>query len=135
MKKFRGFTNNTYYPFIKFEFHSLSGFNKYKRILEGDILVGGSNIQLPLYESNLEPIMRLMHITDIEPAGWVEISKYTLPDIPNSKCQIDIETHFKYMSKTESAGIAPLIVLSFDIESDSSHGDFHKLRKIYKTSY
>ncbi len=131
MKKFRGFTNNTYYPFIKFEFHSLSGFNKYKRILEGDILVGGTNIQLPLYESNLEPIMRLMHITDIEPAGWVEISKYTLPDIPNSKCQIDIETHYKYMSKTESAGIAPLIVLSFDIESDSSHGDFPQAKKKY----
>ncbi len=131
MKKFRGFTNNTYYPFIKFEFHSLSGFNRYKRVLEGDIVVGGKKIQLPLYESNLEPIMRLMHITDIEPAGWVEITKYTLPEEENSKCQIDIETTYKYLKKMESAGIAPLITLSFDIESDSSHGDFPQAIKKY----
>lgn len=131
MKKFRGFTNNTYYPFIKFEFHSLSGFNKYKRVLENEIIVGGKKTQLPLYESNLEPIMRLMHITDIEPAGWIEISKYTIPDEPNSTCQIDIEAGFKQIKKMESAGLAPMITLSFDIESDSSHGDFPQARKKY----
>jgi DNA polymerase elongation subunit (family B) len=131
MKKFRGFTNNIYYPFIKFEFHSLAGFNKYKRILENDVIVGGKKMQLPLYESNLEPIMRLMHITDIEPAGWIEISKYGVPDDPNSNCQIDIEAHYKYIRKMDSAGIAPLITLSFDIESDSSHGDFPQARKKY----
>jgi DNA polymerase elongation subunit (family B) len=130
-KKFRGFTNNTYYPFIKFEFQSLSGFNKYKRALEGTIVVGGSKIQLPLYESNLEPIMRLMHITGVEPSGWIQISKYTMPEEPYSKCQIDIEAHFKYMSKIDKNDIAPLIIASFDIESDSSHGDFPQARKKY----
>ncbi len=131
-KKFRGFTNNTYYPFIQFEFQSLSGFNKYKRALEEDIILGnGKKIQLPLYESNLEPIMRLMHISDIEPAGWVQLIKYSIPDTPNSKCQIDIEANFKYLKKVESTGIAPLIILSFDIESDSSHGDFPQAKKRY----
>ncbi len=130
-KKFRGFTNNTYYPFIKFEFQSISGFNKFKRVLEGNIVLGGKKIQLPLYESNLEPIMRLMHMAGIEPAGWIQISKYTIPDEPFSKCQIDIETNFKSMSKMDKSDIAPLIVASFDIESDSSHGDFPQAKKKY----
>ncbi len=130
-KKFRGFTNNTYYPFIKFEFQSISGFNKFKRVLEGTIILGGKKIQLPLYESNLEPIMRLMHMAGIEPAGWIQISKYTIPDTPFSKCQIDIETNFKSISKMDKSDIAPLIVASFDIESDSSHGDFPQARKKY----
>ncbi len=130
-KKFRGFTNNTYYPFIKFEFHSQSGFNKYKRVLENDIVLGGQKINLPLYESNLEPIMRLMHITDIEPAGWVQLLKYTVTDEPNSTCQIDLVANVKHLKKVDSSGIAPLIVLSFDIESDSSHGDFPQAKKKY----
>ncbi len=130
-KKFRGFTNNTYYPFIKFEFHSQSGFNKYKRALENEITLSGEKISLPLYESNLEPIMRLMHIADIEPAGWVQLLKYTVTDEPNSTCQIDLVASFKHLKKVDSSGIAPLIVLSFDIESDSSHGDFPQAKKKY----
>ena len=130
-KKFRGFTNNTFYPFIKFEFQSISGFNKYKKALESPIVLGGVKIQLPLYESNLEPIMRLMHITDIEPTGWVLISKYTMPDEPFSKCQIDLETDYKYLKRIEKSDIAPIIIASYDIESDSSHGDFPQAIKKY----
>lgn len=130
-KKFRGFTNNTYYPFIKFEFLSNSGFNKYKRVLEGTVVIGGKKLQLPLYESNLEPIMRLMHITGVEPAGWIQLTKLVIPDTPYSKCQIDVETDFKHMSKFDKNDIAPLIVASFDIESDSSHGDFPQAKKKY----
>lgn len=130
-KKFRGFTNNIYYPFIKFEFLSISGFNKYKRVLEGTIVMGGKKLQLPLYESNLEPIMRLMHITGVEPAGWIQLTKLIIPDTPYSKCQIDVETDYKYMSKFDKNDIAPLIVASFDIESDSSHGDFPQAKKKY----
>ena len=130
-KKFRGFTNNTFYPFIKFEFQSISGFNKYKKALESPIVLGGVKIHLPLYESNLEPIMRLMHITDIEPSGWVLISKYKIPDEPFSKCQIDVETDYKYLKKLEKSDIAPIIIASYDIESDSSHGDFPQAIKKY----
>jgi len=131
LKKFRGFTNNTYYPFIKFEFHSSSGFNQFRNILENPLFVAGKKITLPLYESNLEPIMRLMHITNIEPAGWIQVNKYKSPEDPFSKCQIDIIASYKSIIKLEKADIAPIIIASFDIESDSSHGDFPQAIKKY----
>lgn len=130
-KKFRGFTNNEFFPFVKVEFKSISGFYKYRKELEDYIDVGGKRIRLPLYESNLEPIMRLIHITDIEPANWIMVNKYRLPDETCSTCQIDIEAHFTNIKKCIREGIAPMITASYDIESDSSHGDFPQARKGY----
>lgn len=131
-KKFRGFTNNTYYPFVELKFKSLSGFNQYKRALENPLnMPNGKKVRLSLYESNLEPIMRVMHILNIEPAGWVTINKYLLCEDQMSTCQIDIITKYTQVKKADRSDIAPLIVASFDIESDSSHGDFPQAKKGY----
>jgi len=131
-KKFRGFTNNTYYPFVELKFKSISGFNQYKRALENPLnMPNGKKVRLALYESNLEPIMRVMHTLDIEPAGWVSINKYEMCDDPLSTCQIDIITKYTHVKKSDRSDIAPLIVASFDIESDSSHGDFPQAKKGY----
>jgi len=130
-KKFRGFTNNTYYPFVELKFKSKSGFYQYKKVLENPLNLGSGKIRLALYESNLEPIMRVMHILDIEPAGWVRVRKYTLTEEPLSTCQIDIITNFRQLKKCDRSDIAPLIIASYDIESDSSHGDFPQAKKGY----
>jgi DNA polymerase elongation subunit (family B) len=131
-KKFRGFTNNTYYPFVELKFKSRSGFNQYKKVLENPINIpNGKKVRLALYESSLEPIMRVMHILNIDPAGWVTINKYSICDDPLSTSQIDIITKYTQVKKCDRSDIAPLIVASFDIESDSSHGDFPQAKKGY----
>ena len=43
-KKFRGFTNNTYYPFVELKFKSKSGFFQYKKALENPITISGKKM-------------------------------------------------------------------------------------------
>ena len=50
----------------------------------------------------------------------------------NSNCQIDIDADWNNVKLYESNDMAPFITASFDIEADSSHGDFPLAKKDYK---
>ena len=135
-KDFWGFSNNEKFNFIRFTFKSLKGFRAGIRILSKPVyIIGMHNRQTryQLYESNIDPFLRLVHYRDIEPAGWITVSefeenKHILP----TKCQIDISVHWKKIQKAHIEKLAPMMVASFDIECVSSHGDFPVPRKDYK---
>jgi len=88
-----------------------------------------------LYESNLHPIIRFIHDTKIDPTGWVKIT-------PSSKCKfitdgyenIEFETSCSYkdIQKYDCSDASKYIIASFDIECDSSHGDFPLAKKDFK---
>ena len=89
-----------------------------------------------LYESNLHPILRFVHDTKIDPTGWVKITE-------NQKCKYDtnggfenipIETScsYKNIEKYDNNDTSKYIIASFDIECDSSHGDFPLAKKDFK---
>lgn len=135
-KDFWGFSNNEKFNFIRFVFKSLKGFRAGIRVLSKPVyIIGMHNRQTryQLYESNIDPFLRLVHYRDIEPAGWITVSefeenKHILP----TKCQIDINVHWKKVQKAHIEKLAPMMVASFDIECVSSHGDFPVPRKDYK---
>ena len=58
-----------------------------------------------LYESNLPPVLRFMHLRDILPAGWMIIpyKRYKKNDI--SYCNIDISCNWKNISSAEDLPI------------------------------
>ena len=67
------------------------------------------------------------------PAGRVKLpsGKYTVNDEKVTKCQIDLDIHWKDVKFYESEDMSPFITASYDIEADSSHGDFPLAKKNY----
>ena len=83
-----------------------------------------------MYESNIEAFIRFIHIQNIDPAGWIQIAKRNIKFVTHKTyCQKEIEVHWKDVKKFDRSDIAPLLVASFDIECDSSHGDFPLARR------
>ena len=77
-----------------------------------------------LYESNIEPLLRLMHRTNISSTGWIEIETCESRD-RFSRCDIDLFCDdWKKLKSVDRDDIAKFVVASFDIETYSSTGKF-----------
>ena len=109
-----------------------------------------------LYESNIHPLIRFLHFYDIKPSSWISISDSDLIETAADKrrfnCDVeysvnilpDIDNSYKKRKKTDDAFkpviikpadsdvIANIKIASFDIECDSSHGDFPLAQKTFK---
>jgi DNA polymerase elongation subunit (family B) len=125
-KDFWGFTNNKEFRFIKISVKSLGLFNSLKYYFQDN------KDGFKLYESNIEPFLKLIHILKIKPCGWIKINKYSLDDIPETRCDYNITVNWKDIIPIDNNNIAPFVIVSFDIECMSSHGDFPVAIKNYK---
>ena len=135
---FWSFTNNQTYKFIKLPFLSKEGYRLYQDYFKHNRFFPyqkqkDEKIEMKLFESNLEPLLRFFHDKDIKPSNWVKIPKNTFKLKRNmSSCQINVEVDYNKIVPIQKDSIPPLIVASFDIEADSSHGDFPLAKKDYK---
>ena len=81
-----------------------------------------------LYESNIDPIIRFIHNTNINACGWISIPKRTYrveePAVSSARTQISLITTMDNVHRLECDEIAPLSVLSFDLECTSIDGGF-----------
>jgi len=158
-KSFHGFTNNENYNFMKLVFRNTTTMNKTIDIFVGrrpdptdmmneikyfrtfsktdfrdyaslDIK---SDIEFHLYESNIDPLLRFLHIRNIEPCGWIKIkgSDYTINTTKQTTCDLDISCKWNSILPHECTDNMPFVIASFDIETDSSHGDFPLAKKDY----
>ena len=84
-----------------------------------------------LYESNIDPMLRFLHIKQIKPCGWVSI--------PSDSIMYDKKTTAKHeycikwtdIESISKAPTVPINTLAYDIECTSSHGDFPRAIKNY----
>lgn len=136
-KKFRGFTNNEKFKFIKFTFNDTQSMSNYVRVFEKKLnikVLHNKPKKYELYESNIEAFLRFCHIKDLKTSGWITLpkSKYNIVRYQETYSQREFTIKWKDIEPCKLSHIAPLIVLSFDIECDSSHGDFPIAKKNYK---
>jgi DNA polymerase delta subunit 1 len=137
-KDFYGFHNHEQFTFLRFAFKSLKGFRAGIRIFQKEVRITGMDnrgVKYRLYESNIEPFLRFMHIRNISPTGWVRMNAKTYEvndSVLPTTCQIDINSDWKVVNALERERLAPMIVASFDLECTSSHGDFPVARKDYR---
>ena len=136
-KKFYGFTNNELFKFIKLPFKNTFHYDKIKRKIAEIKFRSFRNYKLTpeaLFETNIPPFFRFIHEQNITPAGWIKVNSedYTFPDLKENRCQIEITTNYKSVQPVKNEKTAPLIIASYDIECDSSHGDFPQAKKDYK---
>jgi DNA polymerase elongation subunit (family B) len=140
-KKLYGFDAGKKYKFIELKFNSMLSFNKCKnlwydpyskRLYENGITFEDDNLYL--YEANIPPLLRLFHIKNISPSGWITFSKtQLLPSSNTTSCVKEYEIGWKsIISCNNKETHVPLKICSFDIEASSSHGDFPLPIKSYK---
>lgn len=85
----------------------------------------GLNVKVPLYEANLDPVLRLMHRTGIQSTGWIDTSGADCEREFNTHTDIDIKCkNWRDLKPLETTDIAPFVVASVDIECNSSTGKF-----------
>lgn len=137
-KKFFGFCNEEQYTFIRLTFKSRNAFYAYKKQFDGkiDIQINKCKEVITfkdkMYESDMDPMLRFIHLRDIDPAGWikVEIKEYALNANPSSKCNLDFTCHWKKIHKSSEMSIGPMRIMSFDIECTSVDGSFPKYDRV-----
>jgi hypothetical protein len=141
-KPYYGFTANDQFNFLKLIFYDYTGFRRWSYMFKKNISIYGLNNNRPykyeLYESNIDPMIRLTHIKEISPSGWVRLpaNKYNIIKnnlLKQTRSQLEVEIIYKHLqSVPERNQIQPLIVAAYDIEADSSHGDFPIAKKDYQ---
>ena len=78
------------------------------------------------------PLLRLFHIQDISPSGWIALQNNRFTQHTKMTTTCDYEFSVKYsdivsLYKRETA--VPYKILSVDIEASSSHGEFSASKK------
>lgn len=116
-----GFQNNESFMFMKLNFNTLSDMKFCDRKLSKPL--GDDPVARRVYESNIDPLLRLMHRTGISSTGWLEVTSCTRSHL----CRVDIDlfcNDWKTLKPVQRDRNAPFCVASFDIETHSSTGKF-----------
>ena len=133
-KIFYGFTANTLYPFLQIEVPSLSLFRTLrnlfldeslqfatKRPLDGSLR--GKTVEI--FEANIDPMLRFLHIQNIQPCSWVAIKDGMNSITDNKEHSLVIECDYEQVVPTKGPRVsAPFLTASWDIECFSMTGDF-----------
>ena len=148
-KKLYGFDDGKLHNFIVLKFDNIVAFNKTKNLwynkftdkydVYHSVLKSPglkiNNYYTQIYEANIPPLLRYFHVNDISPSGWIRLpkNKYSLLTEKKTTCTYE----FSIMSSdiqalNEKETIVPYKICSFDIEANSSHGDFPLPMKRYK---
>jgi len=117
-----GFQNNEQFPYLQLFFRNLAS----RRMVAGRLRrpLPDESIRMKMYESNLDPVLRLMHRTGIQSTGWLDTGD-TCTTAYNAHVDIDIECkNWRDLKPVENPETAPFVVASVDIECNSSTGKF-----------
>ena len=138
-KDFWGFTNFKEFKFLRFCFSSLEAMRKVQYMMQNygkALRISNLGVhKFTLYETNIDPYIKFIHLKDLEPSGWI-----TLPggayrentEILPTTCQYDLEISWKKVQPCEHDAAAKFLIASFDIECMSATGDFPVPKKDYQ---
>jgi DNA polymerase elongation subunit (family B) len=88
-----------------------------------------------LYEAQIPPLLRLFHIKEISPSGWIELprDKTIIRTEKTTSCTFEFTINYDNIVAQPNKEVrVPYKICSFDIEASSSHGDFPLAVKNYK---
>jgi len=127
--KFYGFTNYEKFKFAKLIFNDFESMKKYSFVLQQKIYIpeiSKTSIKFNLYESNIEPFLRCMHIRNLDAVGWVKIDNFEpitrKQDL--SFCDINIRSTWDCLEVVNDKTISKFVIAVFDIECTSEDGSF-----------
>ena len=65
-----------------------------------------------LYESSVDPLIRMFHIQKLDPAGWMQVSNAYPAREKISRSDIEVDTNFRNLSPFKTDAVPPLIIAS-----------------------
>ena len=117
-----GFQNNEKFIFMKLNFKNLAA----RRMVNGRLkrALPDESMKYKVYESNLDPVLRLMHRTNIQSTGWMDTGNAC---VRSHLAHVNIDlfcNDWKTLKPVDIPETAPFVVASVDIECNSSTGKF-----------
>lgn len=119
-----GFQNNEEFFFMKINFTNLGARRRVDGFLRKPVQLSSGSRVLKVYESNLDPVLRLMHRTGIQSTGWLDTGDKC---VRSHLAKVDIDlwcNDWRSLKPVARDDIAPFVVGSLDIECNSSTGKF-----------
>jgi len=117
-----GFQNNEKFIFMQLNFKNLAA----RRMVNGRLkrTLPDEAVKYKVYESNLDPVLRLMHRTNIQSTGWMDSGDAC---VRSHLAHVNIDlfcNDWKTLKPVDIQETAPFVVASVDIECNSSTGKF-----------
>ena len=117
-----GFQNNEKFIFMQLNFKNLAA----RRMVNGRLkrTLPDESVKYKVYESNLDPVLRLMHRTNIQSTGWMDTGDAC---VRSHLALVNIDlfcNDWKTLKPVDIPETAPFVVASVDIECNSSTGKF-----------
>ena len=116
-----GFQNGELSRFLKVEFKTHRALRSFSYCVENNKhqeLIG-----CKMYESNIDPVLRFMHVSGCTSTGWIDPGLCE-PDA-ESTCEVNLwAPNWRLITPLARDDFAPLRIMSFDIECYSSTGAF-----------
>jgi len=82
-------------------------------------------VKFDIYESNIDPYIRFMHIQNLQSCGWIKIAKSDLSkNNESTTCDLSFTVDWTKVHKIDLTQIAPFYICSFDLECRSVDGSF-----------
>lgn len=119
-----GFQNNQKFLFMRITFSNLKKRRTTDYFLKKPLNLSSGPFPLKVYESNLDPMLRMMHRTGIQSTGWLDTGKEC---VRSNLAHVNIDlfcNNWETLTPVKRDDVAPFVVASFDIESNSSTGKF-----------
>lgn len=119
-RKFMGFTNDKLFRFARIVFKTKKAWSMTYYILRKD-----PKMHNKIYEANIDPILRFIHIQDIESSGWVNVAHPFDMTRRETSCDLEFRAvKWKEITPVQNDTIGPIVVASFDIETYSEDRSF-----------
>lgn len=132
--KFWGFTNYKLFNFVKLSFRDYDSMRAFartftKRRYKIPFIPGPKKgTKFKLYESNIIPFLRYLHIQGLDAVGWCKVATDKLVDFDEflQPAQTDYQYKVRWsdVHPIESTDIHDFNILSFDLECTSEDGSF-----------
>ena len=129
---FWGFNNGEKSRFARLLFRNSYTMKAYERAFEKPVQVKESwRVSFPLYESNMDPLIRFFHWRNLEPCGWLEVVNYSHNKVSiYSTTMFELEAGWQSVSPVrDMLAVGRVFEAAFDIECDSSDGGFPLAQK------
>ena len=134
-KKFFHFTNKKMFNFVMMVFKNQTAMREFSNVLSRPMKIDnvrkGEYYFYQRYESNIDPILRFMHIQNLSSCGWACIDKAKLKAIPEySNCDYSFKTQWNnVLPSSNDDRIAPLKIMGYDIECISKDENFPQAKR------
>ena len=133
-RKFYGFTANRAFNFVEITCPSLATFRNLKGLFLNEfqepatrtaLLPPLRNATLEVYEANIDPMLRFLHVQNLQPCGWARIAEGLDSAEEDETGNLTLEVSYEDVLPTAGPKpTAPFLVASWDIECYSATGDF-----------